>query len=310
MPTAIHPLLRVADDVRDALARGAPVVALESTIISHGMPYPENVATARAVEQVVRDHGATPATIAVLHGVPTIGLSAEELELLGTDPGVEKISLRDLPVTIARRTHGATTVATTMRLARLAGIAVFATGGTGGVHRDASASFDVSADLTELARTDVAVVSAGVKSILAIGHTLEMLETLGVPVIAFGTREFPAFYSRASGHTAPLSLDTPDEIARTMHAKWALGLAGGILIANPIPLASEIPNAEIEPVIERALREMHAAGVGGKETTPYLLRRIVEITGGRSLAANVALVRSNAALAARIAAAYAAFDER
>lgn len=299
-------LLHLADEVRDALDRGAPVVALESTIISHGMPYPRNVETARRVEHAVRAAGAVPATIAVLHGVPTIGLDADALELLGTDRTVQKISLRDLPVTVATRAHGATTVATTMRLAALAGIRVFATGGTGGVHRGAERTFDVSADLTELAQTDVAVVSAGVKSILDIGLTLEKLETLGVPVIGYGTRAFPAFYSRDSGFAAPLSLDGAADVARVLRAKWALGLRGGVLVANPIPADAEIPRSEIDPIIAQALADMDAAGIAGKDATPFLLGRIVEITGGRSLEANVALVLNNARVAAEIAAAYAA----
>ena len=298
--------IRHTDEVRDALDRGAPVVALESTIISHGMPYPQNVETARAVERVVRDAGAVPATIAVLHGVPTVGLDDDELELLGSDRTVLKASVRDLPYVIATRGHGATTVSATMRLAALAGVRVFATGGTGGVHRGAETTFDVSADLTELARTDVAVVSAGVKSILDVGRTLEVLETLGVPVIVLGAPTFPAFYSRDSGFPAPLSLDTPVDVARLLAAKRALGLACGALVANPIPRDAEIPRAEIDPIIERALVEMAAAGVVGKETTPFLLKRIVEITGGRSLAANVALVKHNAYVAAEIAVALAA----
>jgi pseudouridine-5'-phosphate glycosidase len=297
-------LLRVADEVRDALDRGAPVVALESTIISHGMPYPRNVETARRVERTVRDAGAVPATIAVLAGVPTVGLDDAALELLGTDRSVRKISLRDLPVTVATGGHGATTVATTMRLAALAGVRVFATGGTGGVHRGAARTFDVSADLTELAQTDVAVVSAGVKSILDIGLTLEKLETLGVPVIGYRTTEFPAFYSRESGFAAPLSLDGAADVARTMRAKWALGLRGGLLVANPVPADSEIPRAEIDPVIARALADMDAAGVAGKDATPFLLERIVAFTGGRSLDTNVALVLHNARVAGEIAVAY------
>ena len=297
--------IRNTDEVRDALHRGAPVVALESTIISHGMPYPQNVETARAVERVVRDAGAVPATIAVLHGVPTVGLNDDALELLGNGRTVLKASVRDLPYVIATHGHGATTVSATMRLAALAGVRVFATGGTGGVHRGAETTFDVSADLTELARTDVAVVSAGVKSILDVGRTLEVLETLGVPVVVLGAREFPAFYSRASGFPAPLTLDTAEEVARMLAAKRALGITCGALVANPIPAESEIPRAEIDPIIERALAEMDAAGIVGKETTPFLLKRIVEITGGRSLAANVALVKHNARIAAEIAGALA-----
>lgn len=308
-PHTIRPeVARVMDihpEVAAALAAGRPVVALESTIISHGMPYPQNVEMARDVEAVVREHGATPATIAVLGGRLKIGLTPDELELLATDRNVQKISTRDLPVTVALGGHGATTVASTMRVASLAGIRVFATGGTGGVHRGAGQSMDISADLTELARTDVCVVSAGVKSILDIGLTLEVLETQGVPAITLSSSEFPAFYSRSSGFASPLSVATPAEAARVLHAKWSLGLTGGVLLANPVPAEDEIPAAEITPHIERALADMAALGLTGKETTPYLLGRIVEITGGRSLTTNIALVRHNAAVAAQVAVAYA-----
>lgn len=299
-------LITTTPEVQSALRDGQPVVALESTIISHGMPYPQNVQTARDVERVIREHGATPATIAVLGGKLNIGLTDDELEQLGTDRTVEKISLRDLPVTVALGKHGATTVATTMRIAALAGIRVFATGGTGGVHRGASETFDVSADLTELAQTNVTVVSAGVKSILDIGLTLEKLETLGVPVITFGSDAFPAFYSRQSGFASPLRLDSAEDVARTMHAKWNdLGVQGGVLLANPIPPEAEIPASVISPIIERALADMSERGITGKDTTPYLLGRIVEITGGRSLEANIALVKNNARVAAEVAVAYA-----
>ncbi|WP_019587340.1 pseudouridine-5'-phosphate glycosidase [Deinococcus apachensis] len=298
-------LMDIHPEVGAALESGAPVVALESTIISHGMPYPQNVEMARGVEAVVREHGATPATIAVLGGRLKVGLTPDELEVLATDRSVQKISTRDLPVTVALGRHGATTVASTMRIASLAGIRVFATGGTGGVHRGAGETMDVSADLTELARTDVCVVSAGVKSILDIGLTLEVLETQGVPAITLGSEEFPAFYSRQSGFASPLTVAAPAEAARVLHAKWTLGLTGGVLLANPIPAEAEIPTSEITPHIEQALADMAALGLTGKETTPYLLGRIVEITGGRSLTANIALVRHNAAVAARVAAEYA-----
>ncbi|GBF07035.1 indigoidine synthase A like protein [Deinococcus aerius] len=311
-PAPIRPevlaLMDLHPEVGAALERGAPVVALESTIISHGMPYPQNVEMARGVEAVVRENGVTPATIAVLGGRLKVGLTPNELELLATDKNVQKISTRDLPVTVALGGHGATTVASTMRIASLAGIRVFATGGTGGVHRGANETMDISADLTELARTDVCVVSAGVKSILDIGLTLEVLETQGVPAITLGSTEFPAFYSRQSGFTSPLTVATPAEAARVLHAKWTLGLTGGVLLANPIPVEAEIPAAEITPHIEQALADMAALGLTGKETTPYLLGRIVEITGGRSLTANIALVRHNAAVAARVAAEYAALQ--
>jgi pseudouridine-5'-phosphate glycosidase len=298
--------LDVTGEVADALRDGTPVVALESTIISHGMPYPQNVAMATEVEGIIRDHGAVPATIAVLDGRPRIGLGVDDLELLASHPDVAKVSVRDLPLVMARGAHGATTVAATMRLAALAGIRVFVTGGLGGVHRGAQQTFDVSADLTELGQTSVAVVSAGVKSILDIGLTLETLETLGVPVIAVGSDEFPSFYSRSSGHAAPNRLDTAAEIAAVMSAKWRMGLAGGVVVANPIPAEDEIPADEIGVIIEQALADMDRLGIHGKDATPYLLGRIVEITGGASLTANIALVRHNARLGAAIAREYAA----
>jgi pseudouridine-5'-phosphate glycosidase len=301
-----HPLLTVTDEVAAALADGSPVVALESTIISHGMPYPQNVAMAVEVEGIIREHGAVPATVAVLDGHPKIGLSSDDLELLASHGDVTKVSVRDLPFVVARGIHGATTVAATMRLAALAGIRTFVTGGLGGVHRGAQQTFDVSADLTELGATDVAVVSAGVKSILDIGLTLETLETLGVPVLAFGSDEFPSFYSRSSGHAAPMRVDTAAEVAAVMAAKWDLGIAGGIVIANPIPAEDEIPADEIGVIIDEALADMDSLGIHGKDATPYLLGRIVEITGGASLTANIALVRHNARLGAAIAREYAA----
>jgi pseudouridine-5'-phosphate glycosidase len=303
-----HPMLAVAPEVAAALAAGAPVVALESTIISHGMPYPRNVQTAREVEQLIRDSGAVPATIAVLHGVPRIGLSDAELDLLGSDPNVRKVSIRDLPYVVARGEHGATTVASTMRLAALAGIRVFVTGGLGGVHRGAEDSMDVSADLTELSLTDVAVVSAGVKSLLDIGRTLEVLETLGVPVVTVGSDEFPSFYSRSSGFRSPLRLDDAAEVARLAAAKWGLGLAGGVVVANPIPVADEIPEAEIGALIATAVAEAEDRGITGAAVTPYLLGRIVELSGGESLRANIALVKHNAVLGAALAVALAASD--
>jgi pseudouridine-5'-phosphate glycosidase len=304
--TTPHSSLVLTDEVAQALNDGAPVVALESTIISHGMPYPQNVEMATEVERIIRAGGAVPATIAVLDGRPRIGLDPESLELLATHPEVAKVSVRDLPYVIARGTHGATTVAATMRLAALAGIRVFVTGGLGGVHRGAQQTFDISADLTELSLTDVAVVSAGVKSILDIGLTLETLETLHVPVVAYGTDEFPAFFSRESGHQSPMRVDTPDEVARLMAAKWDLGLAGGVSLVNPIRAEDEIPAAEMDGVIEQAIRDLDAAGVHGKEATPFLLGRIVELTGGASLEANIALVNNNARLGAEVAKAYAA----
>jgi pseudouridylate synthase len=298
--------LRLTDEVRTALAEGRPVVALESTIISHGMPYPDNVAMAREVEQIIRDHDVTPATIAVLDGVPRIGLDDAGLELLAEgQQSIRKVSIRDLPYVVARREHGATTVAATMRLAALAGIRVFTTGGLGGVHRGAATTMDVSADLTELSLTGVTVISAGVKSILDIGLTLEKLETLGVPVLGYRTDDFPAFYTRTSGYAVPLRVDSPAEVAALMRAKDDLGIHGGIALANPIPAEDEIPHEQIDAIIDQALADMDARRISGKDATPYLLGRIVEITGGASLAANIALVKNNAHLGAEVAAAFA-----
>ena len=272
------------------------------------MPYPDNVAMALEVEQIIRDGGATPATIAILDGIPRIGLSADDLELLASDPSVVKVSVRDLPYVVSTKAHGATTVAATMRLAALAGIRVFVTGGLGGVHRGGEDSMDVSADLTELAVTDVAVISAGVKSILDIGRTLERLETLGVPVVGYGSDEFPSFFSRVSGHRVPMRLDTPEDLAAMMRAKWALGIAGGVSIANPVPTGEEIPASDMDAVIARALADCDARGIRGKDITPYLLGRIVELTEGASLRTNIALVRNNARLGAALAVAYSALD--
>jgi pseudouridine-5'-phosphate glycosidase len=299
-------MLTLTAEVADALRDGRPVVALESTIISHGMPYPQNVAMATEVEGIIREQGAVPATIAVLDGRPRIGLGADDLELLASHGDVAKVSVRDLPFVVARGTHGATTVAATMRLAAMAGIRVFVTGGLGGVHRGAQQTFDVSADLTELGRTRVAVVSAGVKSILDIGLTLETLETLGVPVLTVGSDEFPSFYSRSSGHAAPMRVDSAAEVAAVMTAQWRLGLDAGLVVTNPIPEEDEIPAAEIGGIIDQALGDMERLGIHGKDATPYLLGRIVEITGGASLTANIALVRHNARLGAAIAREYAA----
>lgn len=284
------------------------MVALESTIIAHGMPYPQNVETARAVEDIVRDHGAQPATIAIIGGVLKVGLTAGELDRFGRDGrGIAKVSVRDLPFVVAQKMDGATTVASTMRIAAMAGIHVFATGGIGGVHRGAERTFDISADMTEFAASDVAVVTAGAKAILDLALTLETLETLGVPVIGLGTREFPAFYSRQSGHAVPMSCATPAEVAGVMRAKWAMGLKGGLVVANPIPPEAEIPAGEIAPVIERAVAKAAQQGVSGKELTPFLLAEIAGVTAGRSLAANIALVKHNARMAAEIA---VAFSER
>jgi pseudouridylate synthase len=300
-----HPSLELTDEVARALHDGAPVVALESTIISHGMPYPQNVQMAVEVETIIRELGATPATIAVLDGRPRVGLDADDLELLASSLDVSKVSVRDLPYVIARGGHGATTVAATMRLASLAGIGVFVTGGLGGVHRGAQQTFDISADLTELSTTNVAVVSAGVKSILDIGLTLETLETLRVPVVAYCTDEFPAFFTARSGHPAPMRVDSARDVAAMMAAKWDLGIDGGLAVVTPIQPEDEIPAAQIDDIIEQALSDMAAGGIHGKDATPFLLGRIVEITGGASLTANIALVKNNARLGSQIAREYA-----
>jgi pseudouridine-5'-phosphate glycosidase len=296
----------VSPEVAAALAAGGAVVALESTIISHGMPYPDNLATARAVEQVVRDHGAVPATIAVVGGRVRVGLDDASLEQLAAGgDDVAKASRRDLPVLLARGATAGTTVAATMFLAHRAGVGVFATGGIGGVHRGAERTLDVSADLVELGATPVTVVCAGAKSILDLPRTLEVLETEGVPVIGVGTDEFPAFFSRESGLAVPHRVDSAAELAAVVAAHRELGLPGGVLVANPIPEADAVPAAEIGARIEEALADAEREGVTGKDVTPYLLGRIVELTGGRSLVANIALVRNNAALAADLAVALA-----
>ena len=297
--------LTFSPEVAAARAAGRPVVALESTIITHGMPYPHNVETARLVEAEVRAAGAVPATIAVMDGWIHVGLDAEALLDLGTAQGVMKLSRADIAVCLALGRTGATTVAATMICAHLAGIAVFATGGIGGVHRGAETSFDVSADLLELARTPVTVVAAGAKAILDLPKTLEVLETQGVPVIAYGQDDLPAFWSRSSGLKAPLRMDSAAQIAAAHLMRGTLGLAGGQLIANPIPPDAEIPRAEILPVIGAALAEAAAQGISAKAVTPFLLQRIYELTQGRSLIANIALVRNNARLAAAVAVAIA-----
>lgn len=298
------PRIHLHPEVAQQLQQGGPVVALESTIIAHGMPYPQNVQTAREVEAIVRENGAVPATIAILDGKIQVGLDQRQLESLGNTPGVWKVSLRDLPFVVSEKLNGATTVAATMHIAHLAGIRVFVTGGIGGVHRGAETSMDISADLTEMGRTSVAVVAAGVKSILDIGLTLEYLETLGVPVVTFGSEEFPSFYSRGSGFQSPLRLDSPDAIARFLRAKWDLELNGSALIANPIPSEQEFPFAEMEQHIRAALEAAERQGIRGKSTTPFLLKYIADATGGDSLASNIALVKNNAALGARIATAF------
>lgn len=298
----MSPLVKFSPEVQAARSANRPIVALESTIITHGMPYPQNVATARSVEATVREAGAAPATIAVLEGEICVGLSDAQLERLAQAKNVMKLSRADLAVAVASKRTGSTTVAATMICARRAGIEVFATGGIGGVHRGAELSFDISADLRELADTAVTVVSAGAKAILDLPKTLEVLETLGVPVIAVGQDEFPAFWSRSSGLRAPLRLDSPAEIAAAHLQRGRLGLPGGQLVANPIPVAAEIPREIITPFIEQALIEATQQSVMTKALTPFLLQRIFELTNGRSLEANIALVLHNARLAAAIAA--------
>ncbi|RST85191.1 pseudouridine-5'-phosphate glycosidase [Aquibium carbonis] len=304
--TTNNPLLVLGRDVAEALAAGQAVVALESTIITHGMPFPENVETALLVEATVRENGAVPATIAVIDGVLRAGLTADELQSLGRSRDVVKASGRDLGAVMARRGSAGTTVSATMRIAALAGIDVFATGGVGGVHRGAEETFDISADLTELGRTETAVVCAGVKSILDIAKTLEFLETQRVPVIAYGSDDFPAFYTRSSGHKADHRIDTPEQIAAAIRLHKAIGSGTGLLIANPIPQADALDPAFIDGAIAEAVAEASRRGIGRKALTPFLLARINELSGGRSLVANIALVRNNAALAARIAVAMAA----
>ena len=293
--------LQFSPEVQAARAAGKPIVALESTIISHGMPYPQNVQTAREVEQVIRDAGAVPATIAIIDGRICIGLADEQLELLGQSKDAIKVSRRDLAYVLSQRKLGATTVAATMICAKLAGIEVFVTGGIGGVHRGAETSFDISADLQELAQTGVAVVCAGVKSILDIGLTLEYLETHGVPVVSVGQAAFPAFFTRDSGFKADFQLDTPEEQARFIRTKWQLGLEGGVVVSNPVPEASAMQSEEIDAIIAQALGEADAQGVKGKLVTPFLLARIKELTGGRSLVTNIALVKHNALVGAKLA---------
>ena len=290
-----------SDEVRAARAAGKPIVALESTIISHGMPYPQNVQTAREVEQIIRDGGATPATIALIDGKICVGLSDAQLEQLGNTEGVLKVSRRDLPYVLSQKKLGATTVAATMICADLADIRVFVTGGIGGVHRGAQTSFDISADLQELAHTSVAVVCAGAKSILDLPLTLEYLETHGVPVVSVGQAQFPAFFTRESGLNADFQLDDAVALADFISTKWRLGLSGGVVVANPVPEAHAMPKAEIDAMTEQALREADEQGVCGKAVTPFLLARIKQLTGGRSLDTNIALVKNNARLGAALA---------
>ncbi len=299
----MNPYLWVSEEVQKAVAGNRPVVALESTIISHGMPYPQNVETAVRVEKTVRESGAVPATVAILKGKLCVGIDAEQIEYLGKKGlAVPKASRRDLPVLLARGSDGATTVTTTMIAARMAGVRVFATGGVGGVHRGAQTTMDISADLEELSQTDVAVVCAGAKSILDLGLTLEYLETKGVPVIGYQTDELPAFYCRKSGFPVDYRLNTPAEVAKAIHSKQVAGLKGGMLITNPIPEAYAMPEDEMNAVIDRAVRMADAKGVKGKNITPFLLDAIKTLTEGKSLAANIQLVLNNARLGAQIAA--------
>lgn len=294
--------LSISPEVQEALKAGKPVVALESTIISHGMPYPQNVETALKVEQTIRENGAVPATIAIIGGQLKAGCTPEEIEYLGKKgQAVIKASRRDLPVLIARKADGATTVTTTMIIASMAGIRVFATGGIGGVHRGAQQTFDISADLEELAQTPVMVVCAGAKSILDLGLTLEYLETKGVPVIGYGTEELPAFYTRHSGFKVDYRIDTPEELAAAFKAKMDCGLKGGMLVTNPIPEEFSMPKEVIDKAIDQALREMDEAGIHGKQCTPFLLAKVKDLTGGESLASNIQLVLNNARLAAKTA---------
>lgn len=300
--------LSVAPEIEKAVAAGKPVLALESTILSHGMPYPQNLEFAAKAEAIAREQGVVPATTAVIDGVLKIGLGEKDLEVMCRAKNVQKVSRRDLPVIVARGGTGATTVASTMILAAMAGIQVFSTGGLGGVHRGAETSFDISADLQELANTPVAVVSSGVKSLLDIGHTLEYLETFGVPVIGLKTEDFPAFYTRKSGFKVDYMAKSCEEVARIAKTKWDLGLKGGMVIANPIPEEDSLDYDEMEVVIKKALSAANADGIRGKDITPYLLAHVVEYTGGKSLKANLALAYNNVREGAKIAAALAALN--
>lgn len=300
----MNPYLEINPEVQKALAEGKPVVALESTIIAHGMPYPQNVQTALEVEAVVRETGAIPATIAILNGKCCVGLTKQQIEHLGQAKDVWKVSLVDMPYVISQKLDGATTVAATMRIAAMAGIRVFVTGGIGGVHRGAETTMDISADLTEMGKTSVAVVSAGVKSILDIGLTLEYLETKGIPVVTFGQDAFPSFYSRQSGFASPLRLDSSEDIASLLRTKWGLGLEGAVLIANPIPADQEVPAEKMENHIQEALSAAAKQHIRGKEVTPFILKYIAGHTKGESLEANIALIRHNAKLGAEVAVAY------
>lgn len=300
----LNQYLDINPEVKKALETGKAVVALESTIISHGMPYPRNVQTAQRVEEIVRENGAVPATIAIMNGKLKVGLTREEIESLGKSHDVVKTSRRDIPFILSKGLDGATTVASTMVIASLAKIHIFATGGIGGVHRGAQETFDISADLQELAQTDVAVICAGAKSILDIGLTLEYLETQGVPVIGFGTDELPAFYTSKSGFPVDYRMDTPEAVAKALKTKWELGLKGGAVIANPIPVEFEMDADEINQVIDSAIQEAHTKGIKGKATTPFLLAKVTDMTKGSSLDSNIQLVYNNAKIGAQIAVAF------
>ncbi len=297
--------LEINSEVKKALDDSLPVVALESTIISHGMPYPQNLETALKVEQIIRDNGAVPATIAILNGEIKVGLSHDEIDFLAKSGNkIVKASRRDIPYLISKKIDGATTVASTMIAANLAGIKVFATGGIGGVHRGASESFDISADLQELANTNVAVVCAGIKAILDLGLTLEYLETFGIPVLGYQTDELPAFYTRKSGYKVNFKMNSVSEIAKLLRSKWDLDLKGGVIIANPVPKDKELDYEVMQAAIDNALEEENKLGIKGKESTPFLLGKVKELTGGLSLEANIELVYNNAKLAAKIAKEY------
>ncbi len=301
----MNQFLDINTEVAEALKSGKPVVALESTIISHGMPYPENFEMAQKVERIIRENGAIPATIGIIGGRLKAGLTEEELLYMAQTPGIIKASRRDLPFIVSQKLDGATTVASTMIVAQMAGIKVFVTGGIGGVHREAETTMDISADLQELAQTDVAVVCAGAKSILDIGLTLEYLETNGVPVLGYGVDEFPAFYTRKSGFDVDYKVSSPEDTAKALHAKWGMGLKGGMVIANPIPEAHALDYDLITAAIENALVEAKSQGIKGKKSTPFLLSKVKAITEGKSLTANLELVYNNAKIGARIAKAYA-----
>ena len=296
--------IKINEEVKKALENNQPVVALESTIISHGMPYPSNVKTALEVERIIRENGCVPATIGIIDGVCIVGMNEEEIEAFGSTSNIEKVSRRDLPVIISKKMWGATTVATTMILANLAGIEVFVTGGIGGVHRNAQETFDISADLQELANTNVTVICAGAKAILDLGLTLEYLETFGVPVLGYKTKKLPAFYTRTSNLEVDYEMNTPEEIAQVIRVKRELGLKGGVLVTNPIPEEYSMEPSVIDKAINEALLEMEQQGIHGKESTPFLLAKVKELTKGDSLDSNIQLVYNNARLGSAIASAY------